>query len=112
MLPLAEALLKKKAKVDALDKANMTPFHLAAQRGSAAVIPALAAAAGEAGVESLAPGRTPLMLAAGSGHMEAVEALVKAGAKLGTQVGTCFQYVLPWLFRCYRRTVHDVMKGV
>jgi hypothetical protein len=42
-----EALIKKKAKADALDKANMSPLHLAAQRGAAAVIPPLAAAAGQ-----------------------------------------------------------------
>jgi ankyrin repeat protein len=89
----ADALLKKKVKVDALDKANMTPLHLAAQRGASAVIPALSAAGGEAALESLAPGKTPLMLAAGAGHMETVAALIKAGAKLGAQVGSGWPHV-------------------
>lgn len=62
----------------------MTPLHLASQRHATAVIPALASAAGAAGLDSLAPGSTPLMLAAG--HPDTVEALIKAGAKLDTQV--------------------------
>ncbi|KAL6748036.1 ankyrin repeat-containing domain protein [Haematococcus lacustris] len=76
-------LLQKGAKPDAVTQQQRTPLHLAAAQGRAAVIPVLAAAVGAAGLSCQSGGSSPLVAAAAAGRLEAVDALLAAGCRLG-----------------------------
>lgn len=70
-----------------LNKAGLSPWHVAAAAGAAAIIGELAAAPGAAGLEAAATSgdkHTPLLAALLTGKHAAVAALVQAGAKLST----------------------------
>ena len=82
--PCPEALLKKKAPINAVNKDKQGALHIAAAAGRTALLAVLAKAPG-AELEAATPGLTPLMAAAKAGKMDAVDVLVAAGAKLGTQ---------------------------
>lgn len=80
----AEALLKKKAKPDALSKAKLTPLHIASASGCTLLIPVLAK---PEALESSGPGYMPVHAAAKAGRADALDALAAAGAKLDAKVG-------------------------
>lgn len=94
----AIALIRAGAKVNARNQYGVTPLALAAQQGSAPVLNLLL----EAGVNPNDPmhlvnsGETPLMHAARSSKVDAVEALVRAGAHVNAKETWNGQTALMW----------------
>ena len=82
---IAEALLKKKAKLAAVSKAKLTPLHVCVQCGSSLLLPILAQ---KEALEDASPGFTPLLVAVSSGKLDLATLLVDAGASLAARDST------------------------
>ena len=72
---MAEALLRAGAKAQVVNRHGVTPLHLAATNGNAAMIEQLLAAGADANA-ALPAGETVLMTAARTGNAAAVQALI------------------------------------
>lgn len=83
---IADALIKAQADVKAVTKAGKSAAYLAAEKGAAAVITALAAARAPLDTACPPDNATPMHAAAAGSYMGAVCALVEAGAKLDIKV--------------------------
>jgi ankyrin repeat protein len=92
------ALLRAGANVNVRNKLGVTPLALAAQQGNTAVIETLlkGGAAPNDSVNFMNAGETPLMHAARSTRVDAVKALVKAGADVNAKETWNGQTALMW----------------
>ena len=78
--PAVEALVARRARVDAVDFETATALHLAASAGEADVVRALAQAGADVDRRQDPDGRTPLFAAVEAGQAAAAQALLESGA--------------------------------
>lgn len=95
LLPLAEALLKRKADPNARNDYGSMPLAEAADTGDARLVALLLKAGAD--VESRSPeGQTALMVAARAGKLETARLLLKAGADINARENWAGQSALMW----------------
>ena len=94
-MSLTEALLKAGAKVKVANRHGITPVHLAATNGNAAIVERLLAAGADANA-ALPEGETALMTAARTGNADAVKALMARGANVNAKEARKGQTPLMW----------------
>jgi hypothetical protein len=85
--PLIELLLEYKADVRAKARDDFTALHFCAQSGGAEGCRALVGAGAKLNAYVQKSSRTPLMIAAGKGHLEVCKVLVECGASIHLRGG-------------------------
>lgn len=74
-----QQMLRGSREVSKVDKCGLTLLHRAAERGQSQTVAALLAAGAPVDARTLGAAKTPLMLAAASGHAAVVQQLLAAG---------------------------------